>query len=285
MKVINIKIIDGRKVSLEIINDLQKIVEREKLKVKIVIVQVGDDPASSIYVNKKLEASKTIGIEAMHLKLTSTISQKELEETIQNLNRQKITGYIIQLPLPRGLDENKIIDLIDSSKDIDGFSVMTSGLIMQNRAKVYPCTPLGIIELIKRYQIQIESKKVVVIGRSNIVGKPIGMMLLNLNATVTFAHSKTQNLSEITKEADLIIAAAGVPKLVTAKMVKPGAIIFDVGINRDHNNKLCGDVDFQEVSKVAKLITPVPGGVGPMTVAMLMKNAVELAREKNNENF
>jgi methylenetetrahydrofolate dehydrogenase (NADP+)/methenyltetrahydrofolate cyclohydrolase len=266
--------------SQEILDQLKIEIESNQLQPKLAIIKVGDDPASSVYVKNKLVAAQKIGVDAKLIQLDENITQNQLEEEIIKINQSNINGYIVQLPLPEQINENKIINLIDPKKDIDGFGVNIAGAIMQNSATIFPCTPLGIIEMIKNYNIQVAGKNAVIIGRSNIVGKPIGMMLLNLNATVTFTHSKTKNLDGILNNADIIVSAVGKTNIVNANNIKENAIIFDVGMNRDENNKLCGDVDFKNVQPLAQYITPVPGGVGPMTVAMLMKNLVN-ATKKN----
>jgi methylenetetrahydrofolate dehydrogenase (NADP+)/methenyltetrahydrofolate cyclohydrolase len=273
-------LIDGKVLSQEILKQLKDDILLNQLHPKLAIIKVGNDPASSVYVKNKLLAAEKIGVEAKLIQLEENITQQQLEIEILNLNKSNTNGYIVQLPLPQQINENKIINLIDPAKDIDGFGVNIAGAIMQNNATIFPCTPLGIIEMIQKYSIDVSGKNVVVLGRSNIVGKPIGMMLLNLNATVTFAHSKTNKLDEVLLRADIIVSAVGKINLVNASNVKRNVIIFDVGINRNENNQLCGDVNFKEVQPLAKYITPVPGGVGPMTVAMLMKNLVNATKKQ-----
>lgn len=248
----------------------------------LAVVVVGDDPASRTYVNNKKKACEQVGIYSEEHTLPATTSQEELMILIQNLNSKKdINGILVQSPLPNGLDEEMVVEAINPEKDVDAFHPSNVGRIMIGNFHFLPCTPAGIIELIKSKQLEISGKNCVVIGRSNIVGKPMAMLLLHNNGTVTICHSKTKNLTEICKNADILVAAVGKPKFVTAEMVKPGAIVIDVGMNRDINGKLCGDVDFVNVEKIASWITPVPGGVGPMTIAMLLKNTVVAAKRQN----
>jgi len=244
-------------------------------------VLVGNDPASKIYVNNKKKACEALGIISSEYLLPEDTQEETLLQLIESLNSDNtVDGILVQLPLPRHLDEKKVIRAISPDKDVDAFHPVNVGKIMIGDYTFAPCTPAGIIELIERSGISIASKNCVVIGRSNIVGKPMSMLLLHKNATVTICHSKTENLEKIVRQADIVIAAVGRAKFVTADMVKDGAVIIDVGINRMDNGKLCGDVDFDEVAPKASYITPVPGGVGPMTIAMLMKNTVAAAKQK-----
>ena len=249
----------------------------------LAVVIVGDDPASRIYVNNKKKACAEVGFYSEEYALPAEISQEELLEFIKKLNIKKdINGILVQLPLPKHIDENKVIETISPLKDVDAFHAVNVGKIMQGDYNFLPCTPAGVMELLSSENIEISGKNCVVIGRSNIVGKPMAMLLLHKNGTVTICHSRTQNLKEICADADILVAAVGKPKLVTGDMVKDGAIVIDVGINRDENGKLCGDVDFESVEGKASYITPVPGGVGPMTIAMLMQNTLTAAKIQNN---
>ncbi|WP_408612529.1 bifunctional methylenetetrahydrofolate dehydrogenase/methenyltetrahydrofolate cyclohydrolase FolD [Caldicellulosiruptor naganoensis] len=259
-------------------------IEIAKLKEKgiestLAVVIVGDDPASRSYVNSKKKTCSEVGINSIEYALDSTTTQEDLENLIERLNQDpKINGILVQLPLPNGLDEARVCKKILPQKDVDGFHPMNVGMLTTGidfEYSIKPCTPFGVIELLKRENIEIRGKHAVVIGRSNIVGKPLALLLLRENATVTICHSHTKNLKEICKTADILVAAVGKPKFVTADMVKEGAVVIDVGINRDETSKkIVGDVDFEVVKEVASYITPVPGGVGPMTVAMLMKNTL-----------
>lgn len=255
---------------------------REKgVSVGLAVVIVGDDPASRIYVNSKKKACEEIGIYSEEHALPKATSEQELLALVDKLNHDdKIDGILVQLPLPSHIDEKKIINAIDPKKDVDAFHPVNVGKIMIGDFDFLPCTPAGVMELIAESGIEISGKNCVVIGRSNIVGKPQAMLLLHKNGTVTICHSKTKNLKEIVKNADIVVAAVGVPQMVTGDMIKEGAVVIDVGMNRLENRKLVGDVNFEECEKKAAAITPVPGGVGPMTIAMLMKNTVKAAELK-----
>ena len=277
-------LIDGKKIASEIRAELKEQVDRmvaeKKKRPCLAVFLVGEDPASKIYVKNKQKACDEIGIASEMVTLSEDIHQESLEYILNSYaQRNDIDGMLLQLPLPKGLDTEKALKCIPASKDVDAFHPENVGYIMRGDYHFLPCTPSGVIELLDRYQISLEGKKCVVVGRSNIVGKPMAMMLLNRNSTVTICHSKTENLSEHTKEADIIICAVGKRKLITADMVKNNAVVIDVGMNRDENGKLCGDVDFENVSLKASYITPVPGGVGPMTIAMLMQNTLEAANK------
>lgn len=249
----------------------------------LAVVIVGDDPASRIYVNNKKKACAEVGFYSEEYALPAETSQEELLELIDRLNIKKdINGILVQLPLPKHIDENKVIEAISPLKDVDAFHAVNVGKIMQGNYNFLPCTPAGVMEMLSYENIEISGKNCVVIGRSNIVGKPMAMLLLHQNGTVTICHSRTKNLKEICASADILVAAVGRPKFVTGDMVKDGAVVIDVGINRDENGKLCGDVDFDSVESKASYITPVPGGVGPMTIAMLMKNTLTAAKIQNN---
>lgn len=246
------------------------------------VVLVGDDPASKIYVNNKKKACAQTGIYSEEHVLPAETTQEELLALIAKLNAdEKIHGILVQSPLPKHLDEKLVVEHIDPNKDVDAFHAYNVGKIMIGDFAFLPCTPAGVIELIHSTGVEISGKNCVVVGRSNIVGKPMAMLLLHNNGTVTICHSKTKNLAEICRTADILVAAVGKAKFITADMVKPGAVVIDVGMDRDENGKLCGDVDYDAVEPVASYITPVPGGVGPMTIAMLMKNAVSAAKIQN----
>ena len=272
------KIIDGKQISLDIKNELKEKVAKYKeqgIEITLAVVKVGNDPASAVYVRNKEKACEYVGINSKTLALPEETTEEELLNVVKELNEDKnVNGILVQLPLPKHIDESKVLLTIDSTKDVDGFHPVNVGKMVIGEDTFLPCTPAGIIEMIKRTDIDIEGKECVVIGRSNIVGKPMAMLMLKENATVTIAHSRTKDLKEVTKRADIIVAAIGKAKFVTADYVKEGAVVIDVGMDRDENGKLCGDVDFKSVSKVASAITPVPGGVGPMTVTMLLVNCL-----------
>ena len=272
------KIIDGKQISLDIKNELKEKVAKYKeqgIEITLAVVKVGNDPASAVYVRNKEKACEYVGINSKTLALPEETTEEELLNVVKELNEDKnVNGILVQLPLPKHIDESKVLLTIDSTKDVDGFHPVNVGKMVIGEDTFLPCTPAGIIEMIKRTDIDIEGKECVVIGRSNIVGKPMAMLMLKENATVTIAHSRTKDLKEVTKRADIIVAAIGKAKFVTADYVKEGAVVIDVGMDRDENGKLCGDVDFESVSKVASAITPVPGGVGPMTVSMLLVNCL-----------
>lgn len=267
------KIIDGKALSSALRLTLKEKIAFSNIIPGLAVVLVGEDPASQIYVRNKIKACEEVGIRSYAYKLPETATQKEVEDLLDELaNRNEIHGILLQLPLPKGLDGESAIAHIPHEKDVDGFSEKNLGLLTLNKAKVVACTPLGVMKMFENEGIELAGKNAVVIGRSATVGKPMAMLLLNANATVTVCHSKTKNLKEICKNADIIVAAVGKAKMVTEDMVKEGAIVIDVGINRDENGKLCGDVDFEIVKNKASYITPVPGGVGPMTITMLMYN-------------
>ena len=272
------KIIDGKQISLDIKNELKEKVAKYKeqgIEITLVVVKLGNDPASAVYVRNKEKACEYVGINSKTLALPEETTEEELLNVVKELNEDKnVNGILVQLPLPKHIDESKVLLTIDSTKDVDGFHPVNVGKMVIGEDTFLPCTPAGIIEMIKRTDIDIEGKECVVIGRSNIVGKPMAMLMLKENATVTIAHSRTKDLKEVTKRADIIVAAIGKAKFVTADYVKEGAVVIDVGMDRDENGKLCSDVDFESVSKVASAITPVPGGVGPMTVTMLLVNCL-----------
>ncbi len=270
-------ILDGKKLRDKIFEDLKVKVANMSVKPSLAVILAGDDPSSKIYVNNKKKCAEKLGINSIIINYPSTVTENELLEKIQELNNDKnINAILVQLPLPVHIDKFKIIDAITPEKDVDGLTTYNSGkLFSGEKPYVYPCTPKGILLLLDEYGIEIEGKHAVVIGRSNLVGKPVAQMLLNKNATVTQCHSKTKNLSDITKTADILISAVG-KKVVGENMLKSNCVVIDVGIFRDENGNLSGDVDFETVSKTASYITPVPGGVGPMTIASLMLNTVKL---------
>ena len=278
------EIIDGKKVSQDIKDELKvKVAElKEKgIEVSLAVIQVGNNPASTVYVGNKKKACEFCGIRSLAYELPEETTEEELLELLRSLNdREDVDGILVQLPLPAHIDEDKVIRTIAPEKDVDGFHPHSVGTLSIGQKGFVSCTPAGIIELLKRYNIEIDGKECVVIGRSNIVGKPVGMLLLRENGTVTICHSHTPDLKAVAKRADILVVAIGKAKFVTSEYVKEGAAVIDVGMDRDENGKLCGDVDFEDVKNVAGAITPVPGGVGPMTIAMLMNNCVEAALMK-----
>lgn len=279
------EILDGRMVAKKIRQGLKSEVEYLKangINPKLAVIMVGEDPSSKIYVKNKSIACNEVGIEYEEFLLSETTTMEELLDLIDKLNKDAtIHGILLQSPIPKGLDINEAFRAIDPKKDVDGFNPFNVGKLCLGQDTFVSCTPFGIIKLLGEYNIEIEGKNAVVVGRSNIVGKPMMQCLLNKNATVTVCHSKTKDLKDVTKEADILVVAIGRANFITKDMVKENAVVIDVGINRGENGKLCGDVDFEEVSKVASYITPVPGGVGPMTIAMLMNNIVKAARVQN----
>lgn len=273
------ELINGKQISQDIKDELKEKVAALRADGKaccLAVIQVGNDPASSVYVGNKKKACAYIGIDSLAYELPEETTEEELLALIDKLNKDdSVHGILCQLPLPASIDEDKVIRAISPKKDVDGFHVENVGALVVGQKGFVSCTPAGIVELLHRSNVSIEGKHCVVIGRSNIVGKPMALLMLRENATVTVCHSKTANLKEICKEADILIVAIGKPQFITADYVKEGAVVIDVGIHRDAENKLCGDVKFDEVEPVASKITPVPGGVGPMTIAMLMHNCVE----------
>lgn len=271
-------IIDGKKVSKDIKDEVKEKVATLKEKgidVTLAVIQVGNDPASTVYVGNKKKACEYTGIRSLAYEIPEETTEEELLELVRSLNdRDDVDGILVQLPLPAHIDEDKVIQTISPKKDVDGFHPVSVGALSMGQKGFVSCTPAGIIELLKRYNIEIDGKECVVIGRSNIVGKPVAMLLLRENGTVTVCHSHTADLKEVARRADILIVAIGKAKFVTADYVKEGAAVIDVGMDRDENGKLCGDVDFESVKQKAGAITPVPGGVGYMTIAMLMNNCV-----------
>lgn len=278
-------IIDGKAVSKKVKEAVKA--ECEQLKAKgitpgLAVIIVGEDPASQVYVHNKEVACEACGFHSVKYALPAETTQEELNALIDELNDDNsINGILCQLPLPKHLDDKEVINRINPIKDVDAFHPVNVGAIMIGDYNYLPCTPAGVMELIHSTGVDVSGKKAVVIGRSNIVGKPMAMLLLHENATVEITHSKTQSLADVTKQADILVAAIGKAKFVTADMVKQGAVVIDVGMNRDENGKLCGDVDFEGVKDKCSFITPVPGGVGPMTIAMLMKNTLTAAKIQN----
>lgn len=276
------RIIDGKAIATQIKEELKEevaLLGKDGVTVGLAVILVGDDAASSIYVNNKKKACEYVGIRSVSYELSKDTSQEELLALIDRLNHDDtVNGILVQLPLPAHIDEETVITAISPDKDVDGFHTESAGRLLVGKKGFLPCTPAGIIQLIRRSGFTIEGKECVVIGRSNIVGKPMAVLLLRENGTVTVAHSKTENLKEVASRADILVVAVGKPKFITADYVKEGAVVIDVGIHRLEGKKLCGDVDFDDVQEKAAAITPVPGGVGPMTIAMLMANCVEAAK-------
>lgn len=284
---VKMKLINGKELAKKIREGLKNEViklKKRNINPKLAVIMVGHDKASEVYVRNKSKACQEIGIEYEEFLLEATITQKELMDLINNLNERKdVHGILLQSPIPEHLDIREAFNTIDYRKDVDGFNPINVGKLSIGEDCFISCTPYGVIKMLEEYNIPVEGKRAVIIGRSNIVGKPLLQCLLNKNATVTICHSKTKNIEEITREADILVAALGKPKFVKENMVKAGAVVIDVGINRNEEGKLVGDVDFENVSKKASYITPVPGGVGPMTIAMLMSNVVKAARKALKE--
>lgn len=278
------KIIDGKKISESLRLSISEAVKNRKEGTRapgLAVIIVGDNPASRIYVNNKKKACEMCGFYSVEYALDENAEEKELLELIERLNKdEKIDGILCQLPLPKQIDENKVIDAIAPEKDVDGFSPVNTGNLLSGKPCFAPCTPAGVVEMLKYAGIEIAGKHCVIVGRSNIVGKPAALLMLRENATVTVCHSRTKNLAEEVRRADIVIAAIGKASFITADMIKEGAVVVDVGINRFENGKVTGDVDFDAVREKASYITPVPGGVGPMTITMLMKNTLESYNRK-----
>lgn len=273
------QVIDGKAISAcikEEIKERVSVLKEKGISICLAVIQVGSDPASRVYVGNKKKACAYTGIDSLSYELPEETTQEELVKLIGELNRKdEVNGILVQLPLPDHIDEDTVIRSIDPKKDVDGFHPQNVGALCIGQPGFVSCTPAGIIELLKRSGIGIEGKECLVIGRSNIVGKPMALLLLRQNGTVTVAHSRTKNLKEVAKRADILIAAVGRPRMITREYVKEGAVVIDVGIHRNEAGRLCGDVDYEDVAPVCSAITPVPGGVGPMTIAMLMYNCVE----------
>jgi methylenetetrahydrofolate dehydrogenase (NADP+) / methenyltetrahydrofolate cyclohydrolase len=280
-------LIDGKKISTEIKDELKITVEELKkqgVETCLAVIQVGDDPASSIYVRNKKRACAYVGIESLSYELPEETTEEELVKLVKELNENdNVHGILVQLPLPKHINADTIIRTISPDKDVDGFHPESVGRLCIGEPGFVSCTPAGIIQLLKRSGIEIEGKECVVVGRSNIVGKPMSILLLRENGTVTITHSRTKDLKEVTGRADILVVAIGKPKFITADYVKEGAVVIDVGMHRNEENKLCGDVDFDDIKDKVSAITPVPGGVGPMTIAMLMYNCVEAAKGQEVE--
>lgn len=280
-------LIDGKKISTEIKDELKITVEELKkqgVETCLAVIQVGDDPASSIYVRNKKGACAYVGIESLSYELPEETTEEELVKLVKELNENdNVHGILVQLPLPKHINADTIIRTISPNKDVDGFHPESVGRLCIGEPGFVSCTPAGIIQLLKRSGIEIEGKECVVVGRSNIVGKPMSILLLRENGTVTITHSRTKDLKEVTGRADILVVAIGKPKFITADYVKEGAVVIDVGMHRNEENKLCGDVDFDDIKDKVSAITPVPGGVGPMTIAMLMYNCVEAAKGQEVE--
>lgn len=276
--------IDGKAVSAQIKDEVKEqaaALKKQGKNICLAVIQVGADPASSVYVGNKKKACAYVGIESLAYELAEETTQEELLSLIGELNeKEEVNGILVQLPLPKHIDEDAVIRAIDPRKDVDGFHPQSVGALCIGQPGFVSCTPAGIIQLLKRFGIEIAGKECVVVGRSNIVGKPMALLLLRENGTVTVAHSKTKDLKEVTRRADILVVAVGKPKMITRDYVKEGAVVIDVGIHRNENNKLCGDVDYEDVAPVCSAITPVPGGVGPMTIAMLMYNCVQSVLQK-----
>jgi methylenetetrahydrofolate dehydrogenase (NADP+)/methenyltetrahydrofolate cyclohydrolase len=276
------ELINGKEISAILKDELKEEVSRLKTEGKsccLAVIQVGNDPASSVYVGNKKKACAYIGIESLSYELPEETSEEELLSLIDRLNKDnQVHGILCQLPLPKHINEDKVIQTISPKKDVDGFHPQNVGALVIGQKGFVSCTPAGIIELLHRSNVEMDGKHCVVVGRSNIVGKPMSLLMLHENATVTVCHSHTKDLKSICKQADILIVAIGKPKFITSEYVKEGAVVIDVGIHRNESNKLCGDVDFDDVCEHTRAITPVPGGVGPMTIAMLMKNCVEAMR-------
>lgn len=277
-------IINGKEIGQEIRKSVEKRVEELKeqgITPGLAVILVGENPASKTYVANKQKSCEAIGMFSELIKLPEDAAQEALLDQIRDLNeREDIHGILVQLPLPKHIDEEAVIATISPEKDVDGFSPVSVGKMMLGQDTYLPCTPFGVMKLLEHSDIEVAGKHAVIVGRSHIVGKPMGQLLLQKDATVTYTHSKTPNLPSFTKQADILIAAVGRAKFITKEHIKPGAVVIDVGINRDENNKLCGDVDFVDVDDVASHITPVPGGVGPMTITMLLENTVQAAEKK-----
>lgn len=284
------EIINGKNISekirVEIKNEVAGFIESTGHTPGLAVIMVGDDPASTVYVRNKHKACLDVGINSYEIKLSADTCEQELIDRVEILNKDdNVDGILVQLPLPRHINEERVINSISEKKDVDAFSPANVGRIMIGNYTFLPCTPAGVMALLDEHGVEIEGKNCVVIGRSNIVGKPMAMLLLERNGTVTVCHSKTRKISEICRTADILVVAVGKAGFLRGDMVKPGAVVVDVGINRGADGKLCGDVAFDEVSKLASLITPVPGGVGPMTITMLLKNTLSAAKINTLKNY
>ena len=281
------QLIDGKQIAKDIKDELKKEIQQLKnsnIEPTLAVILVGEDPASQIYVSNKKKACAYVGIRSLSYELPGDVTEEELLGVIEELNqREDVHGILVQLPLPAQIEEEKILMAIQPEKDVDGFHPINVGALSIGKEGFQPCTAAGIIELLKRSQITIEGKHCVVVGRSNIVGKPVSLLLIQENGTVTICHSKTKNLKDICRQADILVAAVGKANMITSDMVKDGAVLIDVGVNRLENGKVCGDIDYENCKEKASAITPVPGGVGPMTIAMLLYNCIQSA--KNGEEL
>lgn len=279
------KIIDGKSTAFETCEKVRLSVDsllKNGVEPCLAVIIVGDDPASRVYVNNKKKKCAAVGIKSLEFALPAQTTQRELLELIERLNQNSlVNGILCQLPLPEHIDEKAVIEAIDPQKDVDCFCDVNVGKLWTGNAVFLPCTPAGVMEMLQQYNIEVSGKNCVIVGRSNIVGKPLAALMLQNNATVTVCHSKTGNLDSVCRSADILVAAVGKAKFITADMVRENAVVIDVGINRDENGKLCGDVDFDAVKDKASFITPVPGGCGPMTIAMLMQNTVKACEIQN----
>ena len=278
-------VLDGKSIKIEVLDELRDEVSMMEEKPNFVVIQVGNNEASNVYIKQKHNLCDYVGYEYEHIKLDDDTDMDSMLELIDKLNNdESVNGILVQLPLPELIDENRIVNAISPLKDVDGLTDINNGMLFHGKDTLYSCTPYGIMELLDRYEINVSGKNVVIVGRSDLVGKPMSVMMLNKDATVTVCHSKTKNLSEFTRNADILVAAVGIPKFITEDMVMDGAIVIDVGISRTENG-LCGDVDYENVCDKCAYITPVPGGVGPMTVAMLAKNVTKAYKlQKKNRN-
>ena len=273
------RVINGKEIAEHIKKQVKTTIELLDIRPTLAVIIVGDDPASKVYVNNKKKACEYVGIKSLEYSFPEDISTEKLIDFINELNENPyVNGILVQLPLPKHIDTNEVLESIDPKKDVDGFTAINTGKLWQGEYCLEPCTAIGIIDLLNYYGIEIAGKHCVIVGRSNIVGKPLAALLLKENATITICHSQTKDLDKYTSQADILISAVGKHKFVTCGMVKQGAVVIDVGINRDEKGKLCGDVDFENVKDKVSYITPVPGGVGPMTIAMLMRNTLDATR-------
>ena len=274
-------ILDGKSIKNKIMDELRDEVVNLSIKPKLVVIQIGNNEASNVYIKQKCNMCNYIGYDFEHIKLDSDVTTEMIIDVIDGLNNDgSVTGILVQLPLPLGIDTDMVVNRISPLKDVDGLTDLNNGMLFHNKDALYSCTPYGVMELLNRYNISVSGKNVVIVGRSDLVGKPMGVMMLNKDATVTICHSKTKNLSEFTKNADILVVAVGRPNFITSDMVSEGTVVIDVGISR-MDNGLCGDVDFNSVKDKCSYITPVPGGVGPMTVAMLGKNILKAYKIQN----
>lgn len=282
------QIIDGKLVASTIREGIKEEVTKlnslyPENPICLAVVLVGDDPASQIYVRNKIKACEELGMKSLLYKMDATSTTEDVEKVILEMNARKdITGYIIQLPMPKGIDESYLLDLIDPAKDVDGCHYVSKGKLWTGRDSLIACTPYGVMKMLEYYNIPLEGKHAVVVGRSNLVGKPLAQLLLDKNCTVTICHSRTKDLKYFTSQADILCVTVGKAKIIGKDMVKEGAVVVDIGINRDENGKVCGDVDFAQIADKCSYITPVPGGVGPMTITMLMYNTVVAYKMQNN---